>query len=809
MFRANDIFYALRTLRRTPGFTATILLSLALGIGSNAAIFSVVNALFLHPAGIDRPEQVVAPRVSYKKLHLDRIDLSLPDFLNVRNSTNIFSAAAAFNVGSLNYTGAYSPQRLKGANVTWQWFTVFGAKPMMGRAFRAEEDQPGSRNAVVLSFDLWKRMFGSQNSAIGQTIELDRKPFRIVGVMPANFRWPSQADLWLPLGLPQAEYAESHRFDEFYTVVARLRPGIDFARCGRFMNMLTGRTKTGNKDVALYANASEWSMGVERFAELTSGDLTTPLLILSASVGLVLLIACSNIAGLMLVRASSRSRELAIRRALGASTANLLSQSFTESALLATGGTLLGLFSISVLLKGLLALVPARITVGLVIEPDIYVVLAAVLTGVLAALLFGILPAWQATRLASRYEDLKEGGRSDTEGAHRQRIRSALVVGQVALALVLLVAAGLLLKSLERLRSAHLGFDESHLISAAVELPDTTYRENGQQTTFFRSVLADLKSRPGGISVAAAEPVPFNGDHWTGSFQIEGMPESPGDPGPHGYRGFISPRYFDTLRIPFVSGRDFTEGDRAGTQPVTIIDENLARRYWPHSNPIGLRLRNGDNSKWATIVGVVKHVRAYNFDAHDTRGIYYMPVYQQPISTMNFVIRTAGDPQWAGPLIAQGVHKQDSAQSVFDTATLRQRIDNTLGPQQFAVELLGIFAAVAILLSAIGLYGVISFSAGRRTREFGIRSALGASRAQILGMIASQGLRLTLAGLTLGCAVAIFTVRVISQSFEYASLDWFTIVLPMLLLGFVSLIAALVPAWRATRVDPLFALRNE
>ncbi len=808
MFKATDLWYALRTLKRSPVFTAVVLLSLAAGIGSNAAIFSVVNALFLHPAGIDQPERVVAPRISYKKLGLDRIGMSLPDFVDVRDSRNVFSTAAAMNMQGLNYTGGDSPQRLQAATTTWQWFDVLGAKPLIGRGFRMEDDQPGANQIVVLSFDVWRRMFGEQKSVLGTSMELDRKPYRIVGVMPANFRWPSQADLWIPLGLPKMAYAEGHRFDEFFTVIARLRPGVSFAQCKQFMGVLSQRAKS-NKEVAIYANDSQWSMDVETSGQLTFGDLKNPLLVLSAAVGLVLLIACSNIAGLMLVRASGRSRDLAVRSALGASMKNLVGQAMAESLLLALGGTILGILSISVLLKGLLAVAPARITMGLVIKPDLHVVFFTMAAGVLTAILFGLIPGWQAARFGNQFETLKEGGRSDTEGVQRQRARSFLVIAQVALALVLLLGAGLLLKSLERLRSANLGFNPTHVMTAAVALPDAAYHEDAKQIALFRSVIDDLKTKPGVITAAAAEPVPFNGDHWTGSFEIEGRPALPGDPGPHGYRGYISPRYFDALRIPILEGRDFTDADRIGTQPVTIIDENIARKYWPHGDAIGKRLRNGSHWPWATVVGIVKHVRAYDFDSGDTRGIYYMPIYQQPVSQMNFLVRSAGNPHAMAPVIAQAVHSQDPSQAVFDLATPLEMIDKALGPQEFAMKLLSIFAGAALLLAAIGLYGVISFSAARRTREIGIRSALGASRWQVITMIARQGFRLTVLGLIFGCVIAGIAVKGISSSFEYASLDWSTLFFAVALLSFVALSAALIPAWRATHIDPLSALRNE
>ena len=808
MTRWINLSYALRTLRRSPIFTATVILSLALGIGGNAALFSVVNALFLHPAGVSRPEQVVAPRVSYQKLRLDRIDMSIPDFADVRNSRQIFATAAAASTVGMNYRGSSATRHLLGAAITWQWFDVFGVKPMFGRAFHAQDDQPGAKHVIVLSFNFWRQMFGGQQAVLGQTVELDKQPYRVVGVMPANFRWPSQADYWIPLGLSNTDYAENNRFNESYPVVARLAPGVSLQQCAGFMQVLTQRAKEGNKRLGAFAEAAQWSMGVEPVTEWASGDLRLPLLILSLSVGLVLLVACSNIAGLMLVRGSGRLREFAIRTALGAGTADLMMQTLTETFLLASGGTVLGLSSISAFLKVLLWLAPARITSGLVIEPDGHVLGFTIVTGVLAALFFGLMPAWQAARLGRRHESLKEGGRSDTEGVRRQRLRSTLVVGQVALALVLLLAAGSLLNSLKALRGSKLGFDPAGVMTAGVALPESAYGDSARRVSLFRSVLAELRTKPGVVSAAAADPVPFNGENGTGSFEIEGRPSRDGDPGPHGYRSYISPSYFAALRIPLREGRLFTESDGATSQPVVIIDENLARTYWPDKDPIGQKFRNGDKAPWATIIGVVPHMRAYDLEGGDTRGIYFRPIYQEPPSTMNFVVRALGNVAPMANVIERAVHRQDPTVAVFDSATPDERIEKLLGPQRFAVELLSVFAAVALFLAAIGLYGVISFSAKQRTKEIGIRCALGAARMQIVGTITGQGFRLLVIGLLIGSGTAAVLIHFMANRIEHASLNWETLAGAISLLGAVAILAALIPAWRASSADPIAALRD-
>jgi predicted permease len=810
----QNLRYAVRTLRRSPGFACAAVISLAVGIGANAAIFSIVNGLLLHPAGIERPEEVVAPRVTYKKLNLDRIEMSATDFDDVRKSSGTFSKAAMGNIAGFNYTGGDSPVRLQGGTVTWQWFDVFGTKPILGRAFHSEEDQPGANRVAVLSFDIWNRLFGADRGIVGRTIELNQELYRVVGVMPANFRWPTQADLWVPLGLSADAYGPNSRFNENYTVVARLRRGITLPAARSFMQVLTKRAEDGNSRLASFARSAQWSMVVEPFTELTSGNLEAPMLVLLGAVGFVLLIACSNIAGLMLVRATGRARELAIRTSLGASRAELVKQAFAEALLLSVAGTAAGILSSAAILKTLLTLAPAQLGSGVVIRMDTYVLLFAIALGLVTALLFGLAPAWHMSRLGQNYGQLKEGGRSDTESHHRQRLRGVLVAAQVALALVLLVGAGLFLKSLEKLREVDTGFRPHGVASASVALPPVEYSAEDKQAAFFHSVLEKLSSSAGVQKAAVIEPLPFSGDDSSASFQIEGQIARPGDPGPHGGIRKISSDYFAAMEIPLRKGRYFTGADRKDSQLVAIVDENLARQYWPHEDPIGKRIRNGQQAPWAVIVGIVAHVKHTQLAADSAKGVYYYPIYQRldkkSSRTAFLIARARGNTASASETIRQAIASVDPRQAVFDVKTMDQRIALALGPQQFAVSLLTAFAAAALLLAALGLYGVISYNVTQRTRELGIRAALGASRMQILGMVIRQGMRLVALGAAIGFLGAAALARLLSaQLFHVSALDPATFAWTALVLGAVALVAAYIPAYRATRVDPMTALRYE
>ncbi|HSU33606.1 MAG TPA: ABC transporter permease [Bryobacteraceae bacterium] len=806
MLRSLNFAYAFRTLAKSPGFTAAVVLSLALGIGANAAIFSVVNGLLFHPAGLGHPEQLVAPRVSYQKLGLDKISMSATDFADIRDQRQIFSQAALQTLDGFNYTGGSSPERLQGALVSSSWFDVLGSRPILGRGFLREEDQPGANHVVVLSYKLWQRSFGGDRTIVGRSVELNQTPYRVVGVMPMDFRWPAEADLWVPLGLLPQAYAQANRFNESYFVVARLAPGVSYARAASVVQGLSQRVL----EQVPYARGSQWSMVLQPLTEYTAGNLRRPMFLLFGAVALVLLIACSNVAGLMLVRATARSRELTIRTALGASRADLIGQALLETALLSLLGTALGYASAFSLLDALLALTRTRLSSPLFVRVDSHVLLFTACAGVLSALLFGLVPAWHIARSQQNQSQLKDGGRSDTEGRHRQRLRTALVAGQIALASILLIGAGLLLKTLDHLQQVNTGFQSRQVMTASVALPKTTYSNDDKQIAFFRTVLSHLSQTPGITAAGAANVVPFSGGDPTASFSIEGRIVPPTDPGFHGSSRVVTPEYFKALQIPLLAGRYFNDSDGQNGQPVALIDAELARRYWPHENPLGRRLRRGSRQSWATIVGVVGHVKQSSLAAETGRGVYYFSLYQQPQPEVFLVARGNVSSALLSKAIRRAVQASDPAQAVFDFKTMEERIALALGPQQFTAQLLLVFATVALFLAATGLYGVISYSVTRRTREIGIRTALGAEPIRVVGLVIGQAMKLVVIGLLAGLFAATFLGRLASsQLFQVSAFDPFTFAIAACVLTTAALLATALPAWRAAHIDPVTALRNE
>lgn len=804
----HDFRHSLRGLRKSPGFSAIAVLTIALGIAANTAIFSVINSLFLHPPGVADPDRLVAVRVKYDKLNLKNIGVSLTDFADVRDSRRVFSSAAAVQLDNFNYSGGSVPERLLGAQVTWQWFGTFGAQPLLGRTFVEAEDVPGAERVVVLSYRTWQRMFGGDRNMVGRSVPLNEQPYRVIGVMPPGFNWPSDAQIWVPLGVAAKEFGPQNRFNESYNAVARLAPGVSRQQAEAYAGVLSQRLTSTMDDAGAYARSSQWGMFIESFSELIYGDLRAPLLILSGSVGFVLLICCANVAGLMLAKASGRAKELAIRTALGARRAHLVRQVLVESLIIAACGTVAGIALALLAVRNAALIAPEGSIDNLVAPVDRSVLLFSVGAGLLSALLFGLVPAW-AIAGAKSFELLKEGGRSSMTGRGRQRVRSALVIGEVGLALVLLVGAGLFLKSLVRTQQLNPGFDARGVMTAAVALDARAYTTNEKRQAFFTTVAQTLAAQPGVESSGIVFPLPFSGMGGSSSFAIEGRQLGPGDPGPHSDIAAATPGFFRTLSIPLRAGRYFTDQDRLGGEPVAIIDDNLAKQYWPGQDPIGARIKRGKD--WTRIVGVVGHVSRSSLAADTGKGIAYYPIFQLSVPMTHLVARTSGDPAALAQTLREAVRAADpSRAAVYDLKPLPERVAASLGPRRFAVTMLLAFASMALFMAALGLYGVISYSVAQRTQEIGVRMALGARLTQVLWLVLSQSMRLVLAGVAVGLAVSMALARLLrSELVQVSAFDPLTFAGMGAVLIAVTLAATYIPARRAAKVDPMVALRYE
>jgi predicted permease len=813
----QDLRYAVRMLLKNPGFTVVAVLTLALGIGANTAIFSVVNGLLLHPYGIPHPERLIAVRARYEKLNLKSIVISAPDFTFVRDNKQTFAAAAIQTESDFNYATGSWPLRLRGARVSSEWFDVFEAKPLLGRVFTPEEDQPNSNREVVLAYHTWKSIFGGDTGIVDRSVQLNQQPYKIIGVMPENFEWPTQTDLWAPLGLAPNAFVIDNIFNESYFAVSRLQANAKFTNAATFLNM-TSQQVIDDPRTQGYPKASGWGLFAVPFTEFVYGDVRTPLLILLGAVSFVLLIACSNVAGLLLARASARAREFSIRTALGGSPWRLARQMLTESVVLAVVGMAFGLLVAWQAIRALLWLAPENLSSGLSIHLDLYVLLFTALLAGASAVIFGAAPAWQIAFLDPQ-QNLKQG-RGMTDGSRgRHLFRSGLVVAELSLALVLLASAGVFVQSLSKLKDVDVGFRPHGLMTAAFALPERQYDTPAKQIAFLSSTLDRLSNSSGVESAAAGVPLPFSGFGGSASFSIEGRVAPPGDPGPHGDIRAISPRYFETMGIRLVRGRAFTDQDRLGGQPVAIVDENLARDYWPNQDVIGKRIRNGSKSPWKTIVGVVAPVRHSQVVGEESsggavqgsgKGVYYFPLYQENSSAVFLIARSSGNPTSLGATIREAVHQVDPTQPVSDLKTMDQRITMSMGPRRSAVALLSVFAAMALTLAAVGLFGLIRYNVTQRTQEIGVRMALGASTRDVLRMVLGESLRLAGLGVVGGLIAAFALTRLLaSLLYGVSATDPLTFAGTAVLLTLVALAASWIPARRATRVDPLVALRYE
>ncbi|HVW76937.1 MAG TPA: ABC transporter permease [Alloacidobacterium sp.] len=802
----EDLRYAARQVAKAPAFAATAILTLALGIGANTAIFSVIHAVLMHPSGVDAPERVGMMRTKYAALGLDFPVVSVPDFADAESMKNQVEAAALEQGDSMNLVHDGVTEHFIADRVTWQWFKVFGAKPILGRTFVPEEDHPGANQVGVLSYAAWQRVFGGDPGIVGRTVMLDQKPVRVIGVMRSDFDWPRGKDIWLPMGLAPTEYDDGNRFNESYHAAIRLKPGVTMQQWNAGLAVKT-REEILRKGG--FAGKAQWGMSATALTEYAAGSLRKPLYVLFGVVVLVLLIASANVAGLFLARSSARGQEFAIRTALGASAWRLVGQMLTETLLLAAVATILGIALGPVFGRMLLWLVPQKLAEGYAVQMSPGVLAFTAGIGLLTAMIAGLAPAAKVIRAQKRLE-LHEG-RSSTASVDKQRMRSAFVIGEVALAFVLLVGTGLFLTSLKQLQQMDPGFNPHGVAVGNVYFSDPNYKEDQQrQNTFVATVLDNLSARPGVKAAAAITFLPFTDMSSANSFHIEGRPRSTNDPGPHSQLAFTTANYLKVMQIPLIAGRWINERDRSNTQPVVVIDQRLAHKYWPNQNPIGQHLRFDERAQWSEVVGVVGDVRVSSLEEDTSDGIRYYPYAQGTHEMAAFVARSDGDAAQAIGLLKSAVETVDPSQTVADTGTMQAAVEASLAPRRLIVRLLTAFAGLALVLALVGIYGLISYVTAQRTNEIGIRMALGAQRLQVVELVMKSALTWVGIGLALGIGLSLMATAVLRQQFAvFGGGVVSSLLIAMAALLAVGGVAGLLPARRAASIDPAKTLRNE
>src|SRR5580700_6270372 len=809
----DDLRYAMRQLFRAPTFTVVTILTLALGVGANTAIFSVIQAVLLHPSGVQDPERVASFHGKYTQLNLPSIGVSAPDFQDAQSMTGMVDKAAMVQAASFNATFDGRTQHLRAGEVTWKWFQVFGAEPILGRTFLPEEDQKGAERVIVLSYAAWQRMFGGQHDVIDKKVLLDDQSYRVIGVMRSDFAWPKGVELWTPLGLAPAEYAANNRFNESYNSVLRLKPGVAVSQLNAAMEQkrLEEIRREGTSGFS-FGQSSGWGMFAQPWTEDAAGDLRKPLFALFAVVVMVLLIACTNISGLMLARASARMKEMAIRSALGASLRQLAMQFVVETALLAGVATVIGVLAGPLLGRLLLLAIPHDLARGFAVHTDVRLVTVAAGFGLLAAFLAGVAPVVQ---LARTHKSLKltEYSKSSTAGASKQRFRNVLVATEVALAFLLVAGSGLFLASLRQLQSVDPGFKSDSVMTGKVTLDATNYKgQELKQVNFIHDVTERLSAQPGVVAAAAVFPAPFaSAMHPSSSFRIVEKPTGPNDPGPHGDKGWATPGYLAAMQIPLLQGRWFSEEDRKDSPQVAVIDDMLAKAYWPGRSAVGGHLLlGGKDSPPVEIVGVIGHVRKDSLEVEENKGVIYRPMAQQPVGEAVFVVRTKMDPDVMRTPLVESVRAVDSQEAVYDVAPLGSFVTDSLAARHLLVWLLTMFGGLALLLAAIGIYGLLSFTASQRTTEIGIRMALGAQRWQVVSLMLRESMMMIGAGILAGLVLTFAAQRILIHSF--AAMDSglsLSLVVAAFSLMLAAAVASIVPARRSASVNPVVALRNE
>jgi putative ABC transport system permease protein len=799
----QDLRYGLRSMRRNPAFTSIALITLALGIGANTAIFSVVNGVLLRPLSYPEPDRLMMVNAISLQGSQGKTPLCQADFLDWNAQNQVFANIAGFSTNRFNYTGGETPERIDGAWVTADFFATLGVQPALGRTFLTGEDIPGSTQTVVISDGFWRKYLASDPNVIDRQITLNLRPFTIIGVMPSGFSFPDkETQFWA------AERLNPKRRGPYYIFgIGRLRPGATPEQARTEMDVIARQVQDQIK-----SPARDWTWTSVPLTENVVGKIRPVLLLLFAAVSFVLLIACANIANLLLVRATSRSREIAVRLALGASRGRLLRQLLTESLLLAAGGAAVGLPLAIWGLRLLISLSPTDFPRLNEINIDLRVLGFTLIAAALCGLIFGLAPALQSSRI-NLNETLKEGGRSGLDNATGRRLRNALVIAEVAFSLILLVGAGLMIKSFLTLQSVSPGFNPERILTMHLTLPRAKYDTDEKVNLYNRQLLEQLTALPGVEEAGLSISIPPNNLDISDSFTIEGKPWPEGSTPPFVPLVMISPGYFATIGVPLLQGRPFNENDKLGSPGVVIINQILAEQYFPGESPIGKRLKIGGPERpkngWMEIVGLVGDVKYSGLESKPEPS-YYLPLEQNVWGASYLAIRTASNPTSLTSAIRKQIWDIDRDIPIANLATMDQLLRESIAQPRFRSFLLGVFAVLALLLASIGTYGVISYSVTQRTHEIGIRMAMGAKARDVMMLVIKRGMAVTLIGVAIGVLGSLALTRLIeSLLFQVSTTDLTTFVGVAGLLIAVALLACWIPARRASRVDPMTALRCE
>lgn len=809
----QDVRYAFRLLLKNLGFTFVAVLTLALGIGATTAMFTVVNGVILKPFPFSEPDRLVTIKERIPKVGPTLIPVPAPDVLTFQNATRSFTGVAGYQENTMDLTGHGEPRKIQAARITANTLSVLGVSPILGRSFSNEEDRPGSGHAVILSYEMWRNLFAGDPNAVGKTILLDREPHTVVGIMPSSFVYPLETQkeavqMWVPMAFTDEERKSiGDNFD--FDTVARLKPGVSLAQAQDDVE----RVAQSIRELYPPELKSQFEMHgeVRDLRESALGDYRRPMIIMMLSVVFVLLIAIANVANLLLAKGSARQRELSIRIALGAGARRVVRQLVSESIVIGIIGGAVGLLLAKLGTDTLVSTIPANIPRLHGLQSDWRVFAFALIVSVMSGVVFGTAPAIIALR-ANVNDGLKQSGRGGTSGREHRFVRSSFVIAQLSLAIMLLIGAGLLIRSFKHVLDIDPGFQPASVITASLSLPHTNYPDPGQRHALHLELMRRLQAMPSIVSAGAATDLPLE-SNWTKIFSIEGKIPPPGAGLNIDNHTIVLGDYFQALGIPLIRGRLFTEQDNRNSTPVVVINKTLAERYFRGQNPIGHRLKWGtpeSDNTWMTIIGVVGDVKQSQLEK-EVRPHTYESYLQYPsLTDIRLVVRSHGDIQTALSAVQTAVRSLDSQLPLTEARNMEQVIGESTAPRRFYLILVTVFAAIAIILASVGLYGVVAFAVEQRTREIGIRMTLGATQSNVLTMLLRWAMVLVAMGVTAGGLGAFALTRMMSSFlFGTSPTDPFTFVAVSLLLTGVALLASYIPARRATRVDPMLALRYE